>query len=85
MKKIAAATLALGVLIVPASLAFAQDYPSPDINPPFTWAPGAADAPMHSSHDKGRIVRELNANGIYGELRQDPSAYENYYYDYRAR
>lgn len=82
MKKLVTAALALGVFIVPASLVFAQDYPSPDINPPFTYAPGSADAPLHGTHDKGRIVRELNANGIYGEVRQNPSAYEGYYNDY---
>jgi hypothetical protein len=80
MKQIATAALALGILVAPASLAFAQDYPSPNINPPFTYAPDSADSPMHGTHDKGRIVRELNANGIYGETRlPNPSDYRGYY------
>ena len=80
MKKVVLALLALGVLAVPVSLASAQDYPSSSINPPFRYAPGAADAPMHGTHDKARAVREDNANGIFGRsASRDPSTYEGYY------
>jgi hypothetical protein len=83
MKKLQTAALALGALILPASFAFAQDYPNASINPPYTYAPGAADAPMHGTHDKARAVREDNNNGVFaGAANPDRSAYEGYY---RAR
>jgi hypothetical protein len=68
MKKIAASALALGALVLLPGLALAQDYPSPSIDPPYTFAPDSADAPIHTDHDKARAVREDNANGIFGQI-----------------
>jgi hypothetical protein len=83
MKKVAIALLTLGVLAAPAGFAAAQDYPSSSINPPYRYAPGAADAPMHGTHDKARAVREDNANGIFNEDaaagHRNPSDYMGYY------